>query len=63
MISRALGRITMRSMQSTNLRPARGVFVWINRFSDRAFAITALIFYTVFAIIAFLLEKRRAISS
>ena len=30
---------------------------------DRAFAITALIFYTVFAVIAFLLEKRRAISS
>ena len=28
--------------------------------SDRAFAITALIFYTVFAAIAFLLEKRRA---
>jgi hypothetical protein len=28
--------------------------------SDRAFAITALVFYTVFAIIAFLLEKRRA---
>lgn len=31
--------------------------------SDRAFAITALIFYTVFACVAFLLEKRRAISS
>ena len=31
--------------------------------SARAFAITALIFYTVFAVIAFLLEKRRAISS
>jgi len=31
--------------------------------SDRAFAITALVFYTVFAAIAFLLEKRRAISS
>ena len=31
--------------------------------SDRAFAIMALIFYTVFAVIAFLLEKRRAISS
>ena len=31
--------------------------------SDRAFAITALIFYTVFAVIAFLLEKQRAISS
>jgi hypothetical protein len=31
--------------------------------SDRTFAITALIFYTVFAVIAFLLEKRRAISS
>ncbi len=31
--------------------------------SDRAFAITALVFYTVFAVIAFLLEKRRAISS
>jgi hypothetical protein len=31
--------------------------------SDRAFAITALIFYTVFAVIAFLLEKRRAIRS
>src|SRR6266516_3735951 len=29
--------------------------------SDRAFAITALIFYTVFAVVAFLLEKRRAI--
>ena len=28
--------------------------------SDRAFAITALVFYTVFAGIAFLLEKRRA---
>lgn len=28
--------------------------------SDRAFAITALIFYTVFAVIAFLLERRRA---
>jgi hypothetical protein len=28
--------------------------------SDRAFAITALVFYTVFAAIAFLLEKRRA---
>jgi hypothetical protein len=28
--------------------------------SDRAFAITALVFYTVFAVIAFLLEKRRA---
>jgi len=27
--------------------------------SDRAFAITALVFYTVFAAIAFLLEKRR----
>ncbi len=27
--------------------------------SDRAFAITALVFYTVFAVIAFLLEKRR----
>jgi len=31
--------------------------------TDRAFAITALVFYTVFAVIAFLLEKRRAISS
>src|SRR5881394_1969111 len=31
--------------------------------SDRAFAITALVFYTVFAVIAFLLEKRRAIAS
>jgi hypothetical protein len=31
--------------------------------SDRAFSITALIFYTVFACIAFFLEKRRAISS
>ena len=31
--------------------------------SDRTFAITALVFYTVFAVIAFLLEKRRAISS
>ena len=31
--------------------------------SDRAFAITALVFYMVFAGIAFLLEKRRAISS
>lgn len=31
--------------------------------SDRVFAITALVFYTVFAVIAFLLEKRRAISS
>jgi hypothetical protein len=31
--------------------------------SDRAFAITALIFYTVFACVAFLLEKRRAIES
>jgi hypothetical protein len=31
--------------------------------SDRAFAITALVFYTVFAVIAFLLEKRRAIPS
>jgi len=31
--------------------------------SDRAFAITALVFYTVFAVVAFLLEKRRAISS
>jgi len=31
--------------------------------SDRAFAITALIFYTVFAVIAFLLERRRAIPS
>jgi hypothetical protein len=31
--------------------------------SDRAFAITALVFYTVFAIIAFLLEKRRTIAS
>ena len=31
--------------------------------SDRAFAITALIFYTVFACVAFFLEKRRAISS
>src|SRR5438309_6660163 len=28
--------------------------------SDRAFAITALVFYTVFAVNAFLLEKRRA---
>jgi hypothetical protein len=28
--------------------------------SDRAFAITALIFYTLFAGTAFLLEKRRA---
>jgi hypothetical protein len=28
--------------------------------SDRAFAITALVFYTVFAVIALLLEKRRA---
>ena len=27
--------------------------------SDRAFAITALVFYTLFAVIAFLLEKRR----
>jgi hypothetical protein len=27
---------------------------------DRAFVITALVFYTVFAIIAFFLEKRRA---
>ena len=26
--------------------------------SDRAFAITALVFYTVFAVIAFLLEKQ-----
>jgi hypothetical protein len=31
--------------------------------SNRAFAVTALVFYTVFAGIAFLLEKRRAISS
>lgn len=31
--------------------------------SARAFAITALIFYTVFAVIAFLLERPRAISS
>ena len=31
--------------------------------SDRAFAITALVFYTVFAVIAFLLEKRPVISS
>ena len=31
--------------------------------SDRAFAITALIFYTVFVGVAFLLEKRRAIES
>jgi len=31
--------------------------------SDRAFAITALVFYTVFAVIASLLEKRRAILS
>ena len=31
--------------------------------SDRAFAITALVFYTVFACVAFLLEKQRAISS
>ena len=31
--------------------------------SERAFAITALIFYTVFACVAFLLEKRRANSS
>ena len=31
--------------------------------SDRGFAITALIFYTVFAIIAFLLERRRPIPS
>ncbi len=31
--------------------------------SDRAFAITALIFYTVFACVAFFLEKRRANSS
>jgi hypothetical protein len=30
------------------------------RVADRAFAITALIFYTVFAGIAFLLEKRRS---
>jgi hypothetical protein len=40
-------------MQSTHRRPPGGVFVWINRSSDRAFASTALIFYTVFAIIAF----------
>src|SRR5437660_3224284 len=31
--------------------------------SHRAFAITALVFYTVFAVIAFLLGKRRAIAS
>src|SRR5216110_300932 len=31
--------------------------------SDRAFAVTALVFYSVFAIIAFVLEKRRAIPS
>ena len=31
--------------------------------SDRAFAITALVFYTVFAVVAFLLEKRRPIPS
>ena len=31
--------------------------------SDRAFAVTAFVFYTVFAVIAFLLEKRRAESS
>jgi hypothetical protein len=31
--------------------------------SDRAFAITAVVFYTVFAVIASLLEKRRTISS
>src|SRR5213079_738548 len=31
--------------------------------SDRAFAITALVFYTVFACVAFLLEKRPAIRS
>ena len=31
--------------------------------ADRAFAITALVFYTVFAAIAFLLEKRRVIPS
>jgi hypothetical protein len=31
--------------------------------SDRAFAITALVFYTVFAVVASLLEKRRAVFS
>ena len=31
--------------------------------SDRAFAIMALVFYTGFAVIAFVLEKRRAIRS
>ena len=31
--------------------------------SDRSFAITALVFYTVFAVIAFLLEKRQRIAS
>ena len=31
--------------------------------SDRAFAVTALIFYTVFACVGFILEKQRAISS
>jgi hypothetical protein len=31
--------------------------------ADRAFAITALVFYTVFAVVAFLVEKRRAIPS
>jgi hypothetical protein len=28
--------------------------------SDRAFAITALVFYTAFVVVAFLLEKRHA---
>jgi hypothetical protein len=41
----------------------RNTFVRRPPNSDRTFAITALVFYTVFAVIAFLLEKRRAISS
>jgi hypothetical protein len=39
-----------------------GAYTFVGRppSSDRAFAITALIFYTLFAGIAFLLEKRRS---
>jgi hypothetical protein len=60
-IARKIGIITfvavLALIQTSNtfLRPPPS--------SDRVFAITALVFYTVFAAIAFLLEKRRTISS
>jgi membrane-bound metal-dependent hydrolase YbcI (DUF457 family) len=60
-IARKIGIITFVAVLA--LIQTSNTFVRQPPSSGPAFAITALIFYTVFAVIAFLLEKRRAISS